>query len=319
MTAAHQPVLVDDVCRALAPADGEVMLDATFGAGGYAKALLACAQIKLFAIDRDPAAIAGGQDLAEAYPGRLIPIQGRYSEMEALLAAHDTTAIDGVAFDVGVSSMQLEMAERGFSFQSDGPLDMRMDSSVGETAANLVNTASQAQLEQILRDYGEEPRARRIAKAIVAERETASIERTGHLAGIVERAAPAKGKAKIHPATRTFQALRIAVNDELGELKRGLAAAERLLRPAGRLAVVAFHSLEDRIVKTFLTERAGRQPAGSRHRPEDPTERRPASFRLPRKKAIKPSEAEIAANPRARSARLRVAVRTGAPAWGGVA
>jgi len=317
MSRGHAPVLVEEVCRALAPEDGEVMVDATFGGGGYAQALLEQASIRLFAIDRDGEAVAAGRSLAEAYPGRLTLLKGRYREMETLLAARDTTAVDGIAFDIGLSAMQLETPGRGFSFQSDGPLDMRMDPDAGgETAADIVNTADTARLEAFLRSYGEEPRARRIARAIVEARKAAPIEGTGRLAEIVQRAAPASAKSKIHPATRTFQALRIAVNDELGELKRGLAAAERLLRPAGRLAVVAFQSLEDRIVKTFLAERAGRQGAGSRHRPETPGESRPPSFRLPRKKAIKPSQAEIAANPRARSARLRVAVRTEAPAWG---
>jgi len=316
MTSAHRPVLAEEVIAALTPADGDVMVDATFGAGGYSCALLAAAKVRVYGIDRDPEALAAARSLAADSGGRLVLLQGRFSEMERLLGPCEVRAVDGVTFDVGVSSMQLDDPARGFSFAHDGPLDMRMDKS-GPTAADLVNKMDEAELARTLRRFGEEPRARRIAAAIVEERAKAPVRRTAQLAAIVAGAVgPAGRKARIHPATRSFQALRIVVNDELGELERGLAAAERLLRPAGRLAVVAFHSLEDRIVKRFLAERAGRTPAGSRHRPPAPTESRGASFRLPRKGAIKPRADEVAANPRARSARLRVAVRTAAPAWG---
>ena len=311
----HVPVLCDEVVAALSPAAGETMVDATFGAGGYARALLASAASRIYAIDRDPEALDLGRPLAEGSDGRLILIRGRFSEMEDLLARHGVRAVDGITFDVGVSSMQLDRPERGFSFSQDGPLDMRM-SMAGESAADLVNTASEDDLARIFRRYGEERHARRIARAIVAARSEKPITRTGELAEIVSRCSgKAHGARRIHPATRVFQALRIVVNDELGELDRGLAAAERLLRPEGRLAVVAFHSLEDRLIKTFLAERSGSRPSVSRHRPPRPADDRAPSFRLPRKGAIKPSQSETEANPRARSARLRVAVRTGAPAW----
>jgi len=315
MRMCHTPVLCREVVAALAPREGETMVDATFGAGGYSRALLTTAARRLFAIDRDPMAVELGRPLAEESDGRLILIRGRFSEMEALLTRHEVQAVDGITFDVGVSSMQIDTPERGFSFSQDGPLDMRMEPG-GQTAADLVNTASEGELNRIFRAYGEEPRARRIVQAIVARRAEQPFTRTGDLAELVARAAGGSaGRSKIHPATRVFQALRIVVNDELGELKRGLAAAERLLRPAGRLAVVAFHSLEDRLVKTFLAERAGRSPSASRHRPPAPADHRAPSFRLPRKSAVKPSAQEIEANPRARSARLRVAVRTEAPVW----
>ncbi len=314
----HVPVLRDAVLEALAPKDGERFVDGTFGGGGYTRALLEAAQTHVYAIDRDPDAIARGQALAAACPGRLTLIEGRFSEMESLLAAYGITRVDGIVLDVGVSSQQLADPERGFSFQSDGPLDMRMDKT-GTSAADIVNAADEAELADILRRYGEERQARRIARAIVAARRKAPIARTGELADIVARTLGMprhKSGHRIHPATRTFQALRILVNDELGELERALVAAERLLAPGGRLAVVSFHSLEDGIVKAFLAERAGRTPGPSRHLPEPPSPGREPTFTLPRKGVIKPDEAETAANPRARSARLRVAVRTAAPAWG---
>lgn len=315
MTLRHVPVMLDEVLRALAPRDGEVFVDGTFGAGGYTRALLGAADCRVFAIDRDPEAIARGGAMAREFPGRLTLIEGRFSEMERLLGAHDVRRVDGVTLDIGVSSFQLGDAARGFSFQADGPLDMRMGRE-GESASDVVNSRSEEELAAILRELGEERQARRVARAIVAARAEEPIRRTGRLAAIVERALGRRpGPAgKLHPATRTFQALRIFVNDELGELSRALAAAERLLAPAGRLAVVAFHSLEDAIVKAFLAERAGRLPAGSRHRPERPGAVQEPGFRLPRTGAVKPSAAETAANPRARSARLRVAIRTAAPA-----
>ena len=304
---AHTPVLLSEVIAALAPRDGAVYLDSTFGGGGYSDALLKTAQCTVVALDRDPSAIREGEALARRYPGRLSVIEGRFSEMERLLEPHGVTRLAGVAFDLGVSSPQIDDAARGFSFRSDGPLDMRMGSS-GRTAADLVNTASEADLAEIIRDYGEERFARRIARAIVAAR---PLTRTGELAALIRRVVPEAGG--IDSATRSFQALRIAVNDELDELDRGLAAAERMLEPGGRLAVVAFHSLEDRQVKNFLRLRSGGAPRASRHLPG--TRQAAASFRLINRKPITPSAAEIARNPRARSARLRAAERTVAPAW----
>jgi len=304
---AHTPVLLSEVIAALAPRDGAVYLDSTFGGGGYSDALLKTAQCTVVALDRDPSAIREGEALARRYPGRLSVIEGRFSEMERLLEPRGVMRLAGVAFDLGVSSPQIDDAARGFSFRSDGPLDMRMGSS-GRTAADLVNTASEADLAEIIRDYGEERFARRIARAIVAAR---PLTRTGELAALIRRVVPEAGG--IDSATRSFQALRIAVNDELDELDRGLAAAERMLEPGGRLAVVAFHSLEDRQVKNFLRLRSGGAPRASRHLPG--TRQAAASFRLINRKPITPSAAEIARNPRARSARLRAAERTVAPAW----
>jgi 16S rRNA (cytosine1402-N4)-methyltransferase len=308
----HRPVLMAEVVEALAPAAGKVYVDGTFGAGGYAQALLAAAACRVFGIDRDPAAIAAGRAVEEAFAGRLKLLAGRFGEMEQLLAGEGVDAVDGVTLDIGVSSMQLDRPERGFSFAADGPLDMRMEQS-GPDAAELVNEASEAELADIIYRYGEERRARAVARAIVAARAKQPIRRTGELAAIIARVV--RGAPGQHPATRTFQALRIRVNDELGELERGLAAAERLLRPTGRLAVVAFHSLEDRIVKRFLARRSGRRPAPSRHLPAAPGAERAPSFRLLFGGVRTPGAAEIAANPRARSARLRAAERTAAPAW----
>jgi len=308
----HRPVLLDEVIAALSPRAGGVYVDGTFGAGGYSRALLDAADCTVLAIDRDPAAIAGGAALAERAGGRLTLIEGRFGEMDVLVRERGVEAADGVALDVGVSSMQIDDAARGFAFAQDGPLDMRMERA-GETAADVVNRADVGVLADIVFSYGEERRARQVARAIVAARAETPIERTGRLAEIV-RGAVGPSRGGIDPATRTFQALRIHVNDELGELDRGLAAAERLLRPGGRLAVVSFHSLEDRRVKTFLRTRSGGDPKGSRHLPErraslDPT------FTLLTRRAVRPSSAEVAANPRARSARLRWAERTAAPAW----
>jgi 16S rRNA (cytosine1402-N4)-methyltransferase len=312
MSPRHLPVMRDEVIEALAPRDGEVFVDGTFGAGGYARALLAAASCRVFGIDRDPQAIADGAPLVAEFGGRLELIEGRFSEMDALLAARGVDRADGVALDVGVSSMQLDDAERGFSIQRDGPLDMRMERR-GESAADLVNGREEAELADIVWRFGEERRSRAVARAIVAARAAKPIERTGELAALVARAV---GRTKgAHPATRTFQALRIAVNDELGELARGLEAAERLLAPGGRFAAVAFHSLEDRAVKQFLQVRAGVEPAASRHLPPTRRTRRAPSFRLLFRGARTPTEAETARNPRARSARLRAAERTSAPAW----
>ncbi len=308
----HVPVLVDAVVHALAIAPGETVVDGTFGAGGYTRAMLAAGAGRVIGIDRDRQAIEAGPALvpdAIAGPGRLTLIEERFSQMDRALADHGIDNVDGIALDIGVSSMQIDTASRGFSFQKDGPLDMRMGQS-GPTAAEFLNQADEAEIARVLRDYGEEPRARTIAKAIVAKR---PIERTGELAAIVRRAAGFRPGQKTDPATRTFQAIRIHVNGELEELEDGLAAAERSLKAGGRLAVVTFHSLEDRIVKRFFRERSGGTPGGSRHLPEVKVADAPTFERLA--KPVSPSEVELTANPRARSARLRSGVRTAAPAW----
>jgi len=308
----HVPVMRAEMLEALAPRDGEIHVDCTFGAGGYSRAILEAADTRVYAIDRDPEAISAGAALVAAFPGRLTLLQGRFADMEALLARHGIDRVDGVVLDIGVSSMQLDEAERGFSFAKDGPLDMRM-SREGPSAADVVNTAPYTQLTRIIGVLGEEHHARAIARAIERERAKSPILTTRALAEIVERASGGtKGKGRIHPATRTFQGLRIHVNGELEELGEGLAAAERLLKPGGRLAVVTFHSLEDRIAKRFLAERAGQTGGPSRHMPE--TIGPAPSFRLVFKGHREASEAEIAVNPRARSAKLRAALRSEAPA-----
>jgi len=309
VSGSHVPVMLDEVMAALAPRDGAIYVDGTFGGGSYTAALLARADCTVYGIDRDAAAIARGRTLAERYAPRLTLIHGRFSEMESLLGARGVSTANGIAFDLGVSSSQLDQPERGFSFREDGPLDMRMDETRGETAADLVNTLSESELADILWRYGEEKRARQIARALIAAR---PITRTAELTAVVESVL-GKGRGRIHPATRTFQALRIAVNDELTEIERGLEAAERMLPPEGRLAVVAFHSLEDRIVKQFLADRAGRAGRGSRHAPERP-EPVPPTFELLGDQPQIPRPEEIDSNPRARSARLRAAGRTGVPA-----
>jgi 16S rRNA (cytosine1402-N4)-methyltransferase len=308
--APHRPVLLAEVIDALSPRDGAIYVDGTFGAGGYSRALLEAAHCTVWAIDRDPDAVKGAAPLLDRYAGRLHIVQGRFGDMFQLLGARGIDAVQGVALDFGVSSMQLDQAERGFSFRFEGPLDMRMERA-GQSAADLVNELAERPLADLIFTFGEEKKARRIAKAIVAARALAPISTTQHLAEIVRRAiGPAHDR--IDPATRTFQALRIAVNDELGEIDRGLAAAERLLAPGGRMAVVSFHSLEDRRVKQFLRDRSGRNPKASRHLPMLSSEAKP-TLRLIAPGGIEPGKAEIKANPRARSARLRVAERTDAP------
>ncbi len=304
--APHVPVLVNEVVAAMALHDGGTAVDGTFGAGGYTRAILAAGADKVIGFDRDPDAIAAGPVLVD--DPRLTLVEERFSQMDRALADRGIGLVDAIALDIGVSSMQLDRADRGFSFQADGPLDMRMSRS-GLTAAEFLNSAEEADIARVLRDFGEEPRARAIARAIVAAR---PVERTAELATIVRRAAGFRPGQKSDPATRTFQAIRIHLNAELDELEEGLEAAERALKPGGRLAVVTFHSLEDRIVKRFFRERSGSTPAGSRHRPlvaatDEPTFERVA-------KPVSPSEQELAVNPRARSARLRSAVRTSAPA-----
>jgi 16S rRNA (cytosine1402-N4)-methyltransferase len=305
----HVPVLLDEVVEALAPAPGETHVDGTFGAGGYSRALLARGA-RVIAFDRDPEAIVGGEALAAESDDRLELMQERFSRMRPALAERGLEAVDGVTLDIGVSSMQLDRAERGFSFQADGPLDMKMGGE-GPSAASFVNEADEAEIADVLFHYGEEPRARRVAKAIVAAR---PISRTGELAEVVRKALGHHPGMKKDPATRTFQAIRIHVNDELDELEGGLAAAEQVLKPGGRLAVVTFHSLEDRIVKRFLKARSGALPAGSRHQPARPKAGPAPTFEAVAK-PVRPSAAEIARNPRARSATLRAARRNSAPAW----
>ena len=303
--APHIPVLLDEVVAALDPQPGDVIIDATFGAGGYSRALLERgAQVHGF--DRDPDAVAEGAPMLTEYAGRLTLHPAQFSRIAEEMAASGIAAVDGVVFDIGVSSMQLDRSERGFAFSLGGPLDMRMSQS-GESAADFLNTADEAVIADVLYRYGEERQSRRIARAIVAAR---PLETTGDLAQVVRKALGYRPGAPKDPATRTFQAVRIHVNGELDELVAGLAGAERLLRPGGKLAVVAFHSLEDRIVKRFLREASSR-PATSRYLPE--ATGADLAFTSV-SKAIRPSEAELARNPRARSATLRWAVRTAAPA-----
>ena len=319
---AHKPVMVAEVLKALSPRAGALYIDATFGAGGYARAMLDAADCLVCGIDRDPGAAERAEALARQYPGRLQFVVGRFGEMLKLLEARGVTRADGVAFDLGVSSMQLDDPARGFSFRADGPLDMRMgpmDSAAGPSAAEIVNTLPEKTLADILFKLGEERRARAVAHAIVKARQERKITRTLELAEIVRRAVAGPrgggGKSAIDPATRSFQALRIYANDELGELDRGLSAAEVLLNPGGRLAVVSFHSLEDRVVKSFLRSRSGAEPRASRHMPIAVRNTPQPSLRQLFRGALTPSAGEVKANPRARSARLRAAERTLHPAF----
>ncbi|MET0270881.1 MAG: 16S rRNA (cytosine(1402)-N(4))-methyltransferase RsmH [Sphingomonas sp.] len=304
----HAPVLLAEVIDGLAPASGETHVDGTFGAGGYTRAILGSGA-RVFAFDRDPDAIAEGRGLEAAEDG-LTLVPDRFGRMVEALAERGVDAVDGVTLDIGVSSMQLDRADRGFSFQADGPLDMRMEQA-GESAADFLNAAEEDAIADVLYELGEEPRSRRVAKAIVAARPLA---RTGELAAVVRRALGYRPHDKKDPATRTFQAIRIHLNRELGELEDGLAAAERVLKPGGRLAIVSFHSGEDRIVKRFLRQRSGATPGGSRHRPDASASGPAPSFDRVAK-AVRATEAEISRNPRSRSATLRVARRTAAPPW----
>jgi 16S rRNA (cytosine1402-N4)-methyltransferase len=309
-----------EMLETLNPRDGAVYLDGTFGGGGYTKAILERAQCEVWAIDRDETAIERGASLVAEYPGRLHLLHGRFGEMLTLLTAAGVHALDGIVLDIGVSSFQIDNPERGFSFMGDGPLDMRMgrpqpdqgpdqdpDQEGGDnrTAAVMVNTLPERELADLLFQLGEERASRRVARAIVAARTEAPIETTGRLASIIRAVLP-PDKSGHHPATRSFQALRMSVNDELGEIERGLAVAVRLLNPGGRVVVVSFHSLEDRIVKRFMTEASGRVPSPSRHDPRGLRQvAASARFRLLTPRALRPGKAEIEANPRARSARLR--------------
>ncbi|HUD95036.1 16S rRNA (cytosine(1402)-N(4))-methyltransferase RsmH [Sphingobium sp.] len=303
-TAPHIPVLIDEVLDALAINPGEIHVDGTFGAGGYSSAM-ARAGARVFAFDRDPDAIREGQAVADAHGITLIP--GEFSRMAEWLAARGIDKVSGITLDIGVSSMQLDRAERGFSFQSDGPLTMTM-SQDGMSAADFLNSAPEEDIANVIYRYGDEPKSRRVARAIVEAR---PLERTGQLAAVVRKALGHKLHDKKDPATRTFQAIRIHVNRELEELELALDAAEALLEEGGRLAIVTFHSLEDRIVKQFLRKRSGGEGAGSRHLPERAVGAAP-TFAKPAK-AVRPGEVELARNPRARSATLRSAVRTSAP------
>ncbi len=312
--ARHIPVLRDEVLAALAVQPGQSYLDATFGAGGYTQAILARPDTRVLAIDRDPSAVTAGAGLVARTAGRLKLVQGRFGALVELAHSCGLFAVSGIVFDIGVSSMQLDEAARGFSFRHDGPLDMRMEQ-IGRSAADLVNGADEQTLADIFFYYGEERLARRFARHIVAEREIRPFTTTHQLASLIARLAPHR-LTDIHPATRVFQALRITVNDELGELLRGLVGAEQLLPAGGRLVVVTFHSLEDRLVKLFLAQRSGRGSASSRLLPGEPAAR-PSTFRcdtaLFGKQPIIASDREVAENPRARSAKLRVGERTAAP------
>ena len=310
----HVPVMLPEVLRCLAPAADEAVLDGTFGGGGYTAAILEAAPCTVWAIDRDPDAIARGAALAARHAGRLHLVQGRFGDMLALLSARGVEALDGVVLDLGVSSFQIDDPARGFSFRSDGPLDMRMahgPDDRGPTAADLVNGLPEAELADTLYEFGEERLSRRIAKAVVAARTEAPITTTLQLAGVIRAVVP-PDRSGIDPATRSFQALRIRVNDELGEIERALAQAARLLAPGGRLVVVSFHSLEDRLVKRFMQDAAGRTPGPSRHDPRGLQARTAPAFALLTPKALRPGPSECHANPRARSARLRAMARPAA-------
>lgn len=307
--ASHEPVMVAELLEALRPRPRGIYVDGTFGAGGHTRAILDAADCRVWGIDRDPDAVAGAPRLEGGRDGRLHVMEGRFGDMDTLLAARGVDRVDGVALDLGVSSMQLDEPSRGFSFRHDGPLDMRQERS-GPSAEDFVNGSDEATLANVIFRLGEDRRARRIARAIVDARAGGRISTTGQLAGIVRGAHGRGGRLRIDPATRTFQAIRMEVNREIPELERGLRAAEAILAPGGRLAVISFHSLEDRTVKRFLRERSGMDRAPSRHRP--PTERHAPTFRMARTRARRPSSDEILCNPRARSARLRSAERLAA-------
>jgi 16S rRNA (cytosine1402-N4)-methyltransferase len=309
----HVPVLLEEAMEALEPRAAGVYVDGTFGGGGYTRALLARGA-RVIALDRDPSAIRAGEKVKASSGGRLELVEARFGEVAEVAKRLGEDAVDGLVLDIGVSSMQLDEAARGFSLRFDAPLDMRMGSG-GRSAADILRDEDEATIADILFHFGEERASRRIARAIVADRETKPFTSTLELAGMIARVAPARRGELTHPATRAFQALRIAVNDELGELVRGLSAAERLLKPSGRLVVVTFHSLEDRIVKQFFAGRSGRGRAASRRLPGEPAEAQP-TFEVPRGQPIEASQAETSANPRSRSAKLRFGIRTSAPPRG---
>jgi len=311
-TTGHIPVMLQEVLDYMQPHDGGIYVDATFGHGGYARALLDSADCLVYAIDRDPEAERRAAAISAEYDGRLRFIRAPFSDIGTLLTRMDVDHVDGVCFDLGVASSQLDDAARGFSFRHDGPLNMRMDGA-RPNAADIIAALDSDQLAEIIGDLGEEKFAHRVARAIVEARKIEPIVTTSGLAEVVRRVIP-RGKDGIDPATRTFQALRIYVNDELGELERGLQQAERLLSPGGRLVVVSYHSLEDRIVKEFLKTRAGKTPNASRHMPEVTPLHKP-SFQLITRKSIGPSADEVENNPRASSAKLRAAERSNSAVW----
>ena len=308
----HAPVMLNEVVAALQPRDGALYIDGTFGAGGYTRAILGEADCRVLGIDRDPTVAPMAEQVKALFPGRFVLVRAPFSAMDEVIAVNGGETVDGIVLDIGVSSMQIDQAERGFSFRADGPLDMRM-AQAGVSAADVVNTHKAGDLARIFGRLGEERHAGRIARMIEKRRADKPFATTRDLADAIEALVPRKAKDKIHPATRVFQALRIYVNDELGELAMALGAAERALKPGGRLAVVTFHSLEDRIVKQFLTDRSGKVH-GSRHLPQ--AEAAEATFNPVSRGVIAPSQAETETNPRARSAKLRVAERTAAPASG---
>ena len=309
----HIPVMINEVVDALNPTDEGIFVDGTFGRGGYSEAILKTATTKVYAIDRDPAAVTFGAELSLRYRGRLTILEGCFGDIQKLMKTAGISQVHGITFDLGVSSLQLDESHRGFSFRLDGPLDMRM-SAKGTSAADLVNRCSEQELANIIYTLGEERQSRRIAKAIIEARSKTPIQTTGQLADIVRRIVR-KSRDGIDPATRTFMALRIRVNDEIDELRRGLWGAENILTPGGRLAIVTFHSLEDRLVKKFLYSHSGQSGLGSRHLPDVRASQPAPSFRLVKRRAIKPQASEIARNPRSRSAQLRVAERTDSPPW----
>lgn len=305
MSAPHIPVMMNEVLDALQPQAGETYVDGTFGAGGYTSAFLESADCNVIAFDRDPTAIAAGQVLVDKYKGKLSLVQNCFGNIAEVLDKQ----IDGFVLDIGVSSMQLDQAERGFSFMRDGPLDMRMAAGGSdESAAELIARIDESDLADLIFKYGEDRNSRRIARAIVAARAETKIETTLVLANIIEQAVPRKWGDRIHPATRTFQALRIVVNDELGELERALEASVKILKPGGRIVVVTFHSLEDRIVKNFFKDHSDKPKSVNRYRPEQNTQT--SVFEMITRKAVQATDEEAAVNPRARSAKLRAAVRT---------
>lgn len=306
----HNPVLVVEVVEALSPKADAVYLDATFGRGGYSRAILDAAPCEVIAIDRDPDAIAAGQSLCQEYDDRLTLLEGRFSQIRSLLASINVPYVDGIVFDFGVSSPQLDDAERGFSFRFDGPLDMRMEKS-GADASDFINAASEKDIADILWQFGEERASRRIARAIIDARKETDITTTFQLAKIIRAVMPRPKPGQIDPATRSFQAIRIYINNELEEIRAALPAAMACLKPGGKLAVVAFHSLEDRLVKTFIMNEAGKAPRPSRHLPD--LEEHPPRLKVITRKPIIPSDDEMHRNPRSRSARLRIAERTDAP------
>jgi 16S rRNA (cytosine1402-N4)-methyltransferase len=311
----HVPVLLDSVVAALRPVDDEIHVDLTFGAGGYSKAILSSADCKVVGFDRDPDAIRDGQSLVADFPSRLTLVEAAFGDFAVELSSLGIDAVDGVVMDIGVSSMQLDQAARGFSFMKDGPLDMRMAQS-GKSAADVIAKYSAEKLADIIYVFGEEHKSRAIGRAIVKARDEAPIATTRQLVAAIERATgPYRPHLRTHPATKTFQALRIYVNDELGQLVDALIAAEGVLKPGGRLVVVTFHSLEDRIVKQFFAERSGNLPSTSRHAPGI-SNQRPASFKLLHKGHLGPKDIELSQNPRSRSAKLRAARRTDAASWG---